>query len=542
MAKEPDPVNTNELTWELADNDNDLTKKRKGEFPSWKSSKRKFEAVQESFEMDSDMEEVPVSDQRLSESSLTSAVSSGKHDKKKKLKEEGKKKHVNKQTENVFLSSFTYGDKNEISKKSVTMNKAGTSDDGYDSGDTDEIIAVSKKNKYAQDLQKRFHTSPKSDNVTKIQINPLQEKLVSLAMTETVESQKGQRSYKDERIEKETIKAYVDKSFRKTEKGDSKQGNNLEVDDNPLMEFRGTKFLDDDADFRCVSAVDQSIDHLRGEVIKNKQETVNNSPSESEDSESDFETLVKKGVSETMQATQNSTKSAIRTPSLRTQKTKFNDYDDYDYDSASSADTDEILSSSKLPKQTKISKSDKRNKQQINSVLKFNEYSSGLNTDSETLHNFSASNKGKAESSEDESDFETLVKKELEKNKKKGKQISESNTVHNRITEKESLNQIRKQLQDIDTGSGQNRNSSGEQKWLEISKNGGVFNSFDTKEVNRKNKDMSRSKIYENSSSVSAIDIVEDVDKKRQETVRQRQKDYMAQKSVIQKALANLVS
>ena len=626
---ETDTVNTSELTWKLEDDNNDLTKKRKGEFPNWTPVKRKPEPVESS--SDDDMQIVPIIDPNNSRQ--VNSSESGKS----RIKSSGSGKHM---SPSVSLKT---SDKNELQKNKVTkvIGKNGFSDDGYDSGDTDEIIAVSKKHYSNSNSAKQNKTT------STLKINPLQEKLVALSMTKYITSRTGETS--NEKIKEKTIGK--DNKGKKHDKDLNKPGTlgsgssaYTNVEETTLTEFRGTKFLDDDCDVRtaaeeiddkrngikirgkgkdthvpdleadseemtvvskrhsskqdtCTKSDLQSnsvsngkqsetgikinplqekllalsqtesshskknsnknfkfktveTEHMKkqgakrsnqfktespsmefrgtgyldddsgiksvGAEVSNKNSSQNRHKSEdiASDSDSDFESLVRKEMGKTLNSRQNATKTLTKYRDSTTEKTDDESGDD-DKNSVSSAGTDEILSSSISSKQKKIDESNRKVQKLFHSFHSsgFDEYSSGLKPGSDTAENsqYSTSeNKSSSEGSEEESDFETLVKKELIKYKQ----------------------QIKKK---------QAKSSS-----KKFNKDWGI-NSVDMKESDIATKDSHKlSFVLKNAADVKNTvgedEITKTDDKKRREAVKQRQKEHLAQKTLIQKALSNLVS
>ena len=188
-------VSSEKLTWQLEDDDSEIVKKRKGDFPSWKSNKRQLESYSHFPHTasdkqkntldglfpnyDNDMEIVPISNTVIGMSNKRPGVGSGKANTTSL-----KRKSVGKGT----TSSPSKVDKSRSKKSRTSLPepKAKTSDDGYDTGgtdDTDEIIAVTKKNKRESDSKK-----PVIQKEPRLPVNSLQERLVALAGTVPVQS------------------------------------------------------------------------------------------------------------------------------------------------------------------------------------------------------------------------------------------------------------------------------------------------------------------------------------------------------------------
>ena len=529
-------VSSEKLTWQLEDDDSEIVKKRKGDFPSWKSNKRKLESDSRFQHSDSDkqkttldslfpnydndMEIVPISNTVIGMSNKRPGVDSGKANTTNL-----KRKSVGKGT----TTSPPKVDKSrsKTPRASLPEPKAKTSDDGYDTGgtdDTDEIIAVTRKNKRELDSKK-----PVIQIEPKLPVNSLQERLVALAGTVPV--QRSGKIASPVRGHNET--SPIDKQQKDSKKHTSKPQRS-EIEDPPLMPFRGTKFLDDNT----------SIDELKS--LKNTVTTANNISSdadgESESSDSDFESLIKKTMSDRQQHTQEPSKPKKTFKNLVTHETKDKSDDNSEDNSYDSVDTDDILSSSKSPSESKSSKTVARAKPTLaKSYKNLDEFSSGLILEDENLNNVHKLGNSH-DTTDEESDFETLVKRELSKhkaksklpqNKSKGKSdlVKESSDKKQSPKELKSRNLTVKNL-DIDT-SARKSDSRSPVKAVE-SKDSDKGHAIGTKLLA-----LSKTAVPE---KTSGKDTSVGIDKKRQETVRQRQKDYKAQKNVIQKALANLVS
>lgn len=551
QAQEADLVETDKLTWELGANDNELTKKRKGEFTAWKSSKRKFEPKEDSAESDSEMEVVPVSDYSLNTSRLNESLHFSEKKKSDIQKEtsSNKKKLSNLQTNPSKTSSLAKKNKSQQIKLSKLAQKGqlSNSDDGYDSGDTDEIIAVSKRNKIVLELQKNSLSNSNSENgsavESRIQINPLQGKLVSLAMSGNSQTWSTSKAFHDKNIENIKMK---DNKTKNLGPFGSKPIKPLDIEESHLPEFKGTRFLDDDDDFKSVETdtVRTMISHGSEKVMKHQDKAVRDFHSESEHSDSDFETLIKKGVGTVSHATPTELKHSVRNKESKFQRRRYtgtgDDIENDDTNSVSSADTDEILFSLKRSKQTKAFKFDKSSKQHItSSKLILNEFSSGLNSDSEMGQDFQSSDskfKSSEDTSDEESDFEVLVKNELRKLKNKDKQNKNmQSSVNKRTSEKESFKipcqgrnlHENKKVTSAETNLGKNIHRPDK------------YSSIDTTVVDTRLQELADSSGDMSNLSMKPVK-EQGIDKKRLETVKQRQKEYLAQKSVIQKALSNL--
>ena len=231
--------------------------------------------------------------------------------------------------------------------------------------------------------------------------------------------------------------------------------------------------------------------------------------------------------------------------------TKFGDgdekSDDSDNDSASSADTDEILTS-RLDKERKTVESKGKSRKSAGSVhpSRFSEYSSGLIPGSdaaENSQNFVAENRDMEESSEEESDFETFVKKELVKIKQQNKtKFTQKSLARKSELNKESyLVSNRKLAPELK-----------ETPALRITKGFEGSESSDVKQQETLKQVSNRklaSELKETPTLKTTTDFLgsagkeksKSSDVKRQETLQQRHKEHLAQKSAVQKALSNLV-
>ena len=233
--------------------------------------------------------------------------------------------------------------------------------------------------------------------------------------------------------------------------------------------------------------------------------------------------------------------------------TKFGDGDEKSVDSdsdsysASSADTDEILTS-RLDKQKKFVESKGKSRTSVGRVhpSRFSEYSSGLIPGSdaaEKTHNFVAENRDVDESSEEESDFETFVKKELVKIKQQNKtklttkslsRKSELNKVSNLVSNRKSAPEL-KETPALRITKGFDGSESSDVKRQETLKQ--VCNRKSAPEL----KETPMLKTTTDFLGSAGKDKSKSSDVKRQETLMQRHKEHLAQKSAVQKALSNLV-
>ena len=221
--------------------------------------------------------------------------------------------------------------------------------------------------------------------------------------------------------------------------------------------------------------------------------------------------------------------------------------DDSDSDSVSSVDTDEILTS-RLDKQKKFVDSKGKSRTSVGRVhsSRFDEYSSGLIPGSdaaENSQNFVAKNRDIDESSQEESDFETFVKKELVKIKQQNKtKFTQKNLSRQSELNKEShLVSNMKWAPELK-----------ETPALSITKG---FDSSESSDVKRQEtlKQVSNRKLASELKETPMLKTTTDFlgsagkdkskssDVKRQETLQQRHKEHLAQKSAVQKALSNLV-
>ena len=543
-------VSPEKLTWQLEESDSEIAKKRKGEFPSWNSNKRKMdsyshfpytESDKQKSTLDSlfpnydkDLEIVPISDNVMGSTNKSSSTDFGKVN-ATSLKRKSVGKGAMSSPSKVVKSSKKY-------KTTYTETKTKTSDDGYDTGDTDdtdEIIAVTKKNRKELDSKK-----PMVQNEPKLPVNALQERLVSLAQTVTVP---GHSSNKVARSVSEHSKSSLidkDKDL-KDRKMHINKANSSKIEDPPLMPFRGTKFLDDD---------DSNFEKSNNFVIAaNNTKSTFEAGSDTDDS--DFESLIKKTMNTRQQQTKVHSKAKKTFNNLVTSQSKDESDVNSDNNLDGSVDTDEILSSSsKSCSKSKSSKAIAKSKPKFTKSLKnLDEFSSGLmaaNDRENSAHESGDFN----ETSNEESDFETLVKRELSKNEAKNRPKQKNKTKRKSDMVKESSDKadLTKELSDKKLSSKEYKDRSQAVKGSNTEKSainsdyGNHVKAGESKDskidlkIGSKLLALSKTSVPEKTSEKDTNDL--DPDKKRQETVRQRQKDYEAQKNVIQKALANLVS
>ena len=527
-------VSPEKLTWQLEESDSEIAKKRKGDFPSWRSNKRKLDSDSPFLHTDSDkqkstldslfpnydkdLEIVPISDTVIGSSKKSSSIDFGKVN-ATSLKRKSVSKGAMSSPSKVVKSS-------KKSKTTLPETKTKTSDDGYDTGDTDdtdEIIAVTKKNRREWDSKK-----PVVQNEPKLPVNALQERLVALAQTVSVPGHSSNNKVAS--LSKEHSKSSPidnDKELKDRKMHNSK-AKSSKIEDPPLMPFRGTKFLDDD---------DSNFEKSNNSVIAaNNTKSTFGAGSDTDDS--DFESLIKKTMNDRAKKTFSN--------SVINQSKDESDVNSDD-NSDGSVDTDDVLSSSKFLSKSKSFKAIASKPKFTKSSKTLDEFSSGLMAENErenSVHDSGDLN----EISDEESDFETLVKKELSKHEAKNKTKRKPGMVKESSDEAD----LNKELSDKKLSPkeykdrSQTVKGSNTEKSAMNSDSGSPVKAVESKDSNKDFKigskllALSKTSVPKKTSEKDTNNL--DPDKKRQETVRQRQKDYEAQKNVIQKALANLVS
>ena len=651
-----DTGKTNEHTLPVDEYSSGLPKKRKRDSNKWSATKRKPD-------LDNASEEIGDVGAGVGDHSFMQVKSS---ESRNTMLDGSEKMRMSKKSPQSGVKS---GLKENRTKK--VKKKGEMSDDGYDSAATDEIIAVSKKQRRNFNLQASDASHSDSVKKTKspLKANPMQEKLLALSLAKPITNRVGGINEKqdDDNDESDSLTKPLKFGLEYKKPPSSTTGEEI------LTEFRGTKFLDEEPDTDGMTNMQNRLDikpscsyttgkhgestakpnplheklmafsqnqnsqsspstefgrkrvwetessartfeanagfkSLTNNSYNNSYSNSFNTVDYSDDGDSDFESLLRKEMGKAHSMSESAAKALakdeqigadstsdsesdsdtlgssgeLKTPKvlsspklskevlsspklpkekknvksvLKRQKlkrgTKLGDgnekSDDSDSDSVSSADTDEILSS-KLEKQKKIVESKGKSRTSVGKVhpSRFDEYSSGLIPGSdaaENSQNFVAENRDVDESSEEESDFETYVKKELVKIKQQNK---------TKFTQK-SL--ARKSELDKDSNLVSNRKLTPELKEtpaLRITKGFDGSESTDVKRhetLKQVSSRKSASELKETPTLKTTTDFLgsagkdksKSSDVKRQETLMQRHKEHLAQKSAVQKALSNLV-
>ena len=243
QSDDMDNGRTNEHTLPIDEYSSGLPKKRKRDSNKWSATKRKPD-------LDNASEEIGDDEAGIGDHSFTQVKSS---ESRNTMLDGSEKMRMSKKSAQSGVKS---GLKENRTKK--VKKKGETSDDGYDSAATDEIIAVSKKQRRNFNLQASDASHSDSVKKTKspLKANPMQEKLLALSLAKPTTSRVGGINEKQDDDNNENDSVAKPLKFGL----EYKKPPSTTTDEEILTEFRGTKFLDEEPDTHRMTNMQTRLD------------------------------------------------------------------------------------------------------------------------------------------------------------------------------------------------------------------------------------------------------------------------------------------